>query len=178
MSKAILYTAVSLDGLIASKEGGIEFLDHPRYQLPEEDYGYEAFYSMIDVVVMGYNTYAKILSFEGEYPYQGVENVVLSTKEGDIELINEDIHVESRPVCEVVRDLKAAGKTIWIVGGGATNAALHEGGLIDEMFLTYVPTTLGEGIPLFRSNAGSYMWHTEGVRSYPNGLVQVHLSKS
>ena len=60
MPKAILYTAVTLDGYIADAQGGIEFLDHPLFRLPDEDYGYSAFYESIDAVIMGHNTFEKI----------------------------------------------------------------------------------------------------------------------
>lgn len=177
MSKVTLYTAVSLDGLIATKEGGIEFLDHPAYVLPEEDYGYESFLSDIDAVVMGYNSYAKILQFEGEYPYKGMDNYVLSNEE-DIALATDDINVVTSDTCDLIKKLKEENKNVWIVGGGATNAKLHECGLIDEMVLTYIPTTLGNGIPLFRENNGSAMWTTKHVQAYPNGLVQMILVKN
>ena len=48
-----LYTAVTLDGYIATTDGSVDFLENPRYQLPDEDYGYTGFYEGIDVVAMG-----------------------------------------------------------------------------------------------------------------------------
>jgi dihydrofolate reductase len=78
----------------------------------------------------------------------------------------------------LLQELKEQGKQIWIVGGGATNARFHEADLIDELILTYIPTMLGNGIPLFRENEGKSEWKTEGVRSYSNGLVQLHLVRS
>ena len=68
MPKTILYTAVTLDGYIADTNGGIDFLDHPLFRLPDEDYGYNSFYEGIDAVIMGHNTFEKIKSFEGSYP--------------------------------------------------------------------------------------------------------------
>jgi dihydrofolate reductase len=177
MSKVILYTAVSLDGYIATKEGGIEFLDHPSYVLPEEDYGYEKFLSSIDAVVMGYNTYAKILDFEGAYPYSKQENYIISNSD-NIALAGGNISVHTGDVKSLVEQLKKDGKNIWIVGGGATNARLHEADLIDELHLTFIPTTLGDGIPLFRANSMSTMWKTQKVESYANGLVQLILTKN
>lgn len=177
MGRTILYTAVSLDGYIADNEGKIDFLDHPRFDLPDEDYGYETFMEGIDTIIMGHKTYAQILQFEGGYPYKGKHSIVLS-RDTDIPLANENIEVFTEGSVDLLKELKEQGKRIWIVGGGATNARFHEADLIDELILTYIPTMLGNGIPLFRKNDAKSEWKTEGVRSYPNGLVQLHLVKS
>ena len=177
MGRTILYTAVSLDGYIADNEGKIDFLDHPRFDLPDEDYGYETFMEGIDTIVMGHKTYTQILQFEGGYPYKGKHSIVLS-RDTDIPLVHENIEVFTEGSVALLKELKEQGKRIWIVGGGATNARFHEADLIDELILTYIPTMLGNGIPLFRENDAKSEWKTEGVRSYPNGLVQLHLVKS
>ena len=131
----------------------------------------------IDTIVMGHKTYAQILQFEGGYPYKGKHSIVLS-RDTDIPLANENIEVFTEGSVDLLKELKEQGKRIWIVGGGATNARFHEADLIDELILTYIPTMLGNGIPLFRKNDAKSEWKTEGVRSYPNGLVQLHLVKS
>ena len=177
MGRTILYTAVSLDGYIADINGKIDFLDHPRFDLPDEDYGYEAFMEGIDTIVMGYNTNAQILQFEGGYPYKGKHSIVLS-RDANIPLADENVEVFTDGSVALLKALKEQGKRIWIVGGGATNARFHEADLIDELILTYIPAMLGNGIPLFRENEGQSEWKTESVRSYPNGLVQLHLVRS
>ncbi len=178
MPKAILYTAVTLDGYIADAQGGIEFLDHPLFRLPDEDYGYSAFYESIDAVIMGHNTFEKIKSFEGSYPYSEKHSVILSTKQSLADGVSEGIEVSNEHAEVALNELKSKYGTVWIVGGGATNAKLHRAGLIDEMILTYIPTTLGAGIPLFRSNESTANWKNISTRTYPNGLVQIHLVKA
>lgn len=177
MSKTILYTAVSLDGYIADEHGKIDFLDHPRFALPDEDYGYASFLDSVDTIIMGYNTYAQIISFEGGFPYKGKECIVLS-RSRDIELADPSITVSTDASVDVLRAQKASNKIIWLVGGGATNAQLHGLDLIDEMILTYIPTTLGKGIPLFRENEQVLEWSNVQTKTYPNGLVQIHLVRS
>ena len=39
----------------------------------------------------------------------------------------------------------AAGKDVWVVGGGETAAQFVAAGLIDEMIVTYAPCSLGGG---------------------------------
>lgn len=171
-----LYTAVTLDGFIATKEGGVEFLENPRYQLPDEDYGYTGFYEEIDTVVMGYNAYQQIIHFEGEYPYIGKHSLVFS-KTGAADKIPGDIEITEQPEEMVIQRLKREGKNVWIVGGGATNARIHESGLIDRMILTFLPLTLGSGIPIFRENQGQQEWKNTGTRTFANGLVQITLER-
>ena len=65
--KNIVYIATSIDGYIATPEGGLEWLENiPN---PEKsDFGYNDFIDSIDGVVMGKNTFEKVLSF-GSWPY-------------------------------------------------------------------------------------------------------------
>ena len=176
MSKSTLYTAVTLDGFIADSNGNVEFLDNPLYQLPDEDYGYASFYSSVDVVVMGYNTYKQVCEFEGDYPYKGKQSVVISTKP-DVTVVDEGVEISTESAATVVRKMKQQGKHVWIIGGGATNARLHKAGEIDQLILTYLPMTLGSGVPLFRDNGAMTEWRNTGTRSFPNGLVQVTLER-
>ena len=176
MGKTTLYTAVTLDGYIAKSDGSVAFLDDPMYQLPDEDYGYRSFYESIDVVLMGYNTYKQVSEFEIDYPYKGKKSIIISSS-SEISVSEEGVVVSTDATEDVVRKLKLSDQNIWIIGGGATNARVHEAGLIDEMILTYLPITLGSGIPLFRSNNTSQDWKNMGSRSFPNGLVQITLAK-
>ena len=110
-----LYTAVTLDGFIANKDGGIDFLENPRFQLPDEDYGYAGFYEGIEIVAMGYNTYQQVIHFEGEYPYHGKHSIVFS-KTGSADEIPGDIEITEEAEESVIQRLKREGKNVWIIG--------------------------------------------------------------
>jgi dihydrofolate reductase len=61
----------------------------------------------------------------------------------DIRFVSGDV----RPVhCEMVR--AAAGKNIWLVGGGELVGEFADHGLLDEIVLGMAPVTLGAGAPL------------------------------
>lgn len=51
MSKTTLYIASSIDGYIATKDGGVDWLSFA--ESGSEDYGYNEFYEKIDALVMG-----------------------------------------------------------------------------------------------------------------------------
>ena len=54
-----------------------------------------------------------------------------------------------RPVhAEMARAAEAAGKDIWIVGGGELAARFYDAGLLDEIVVTLASVALGNGMPL------------------------------
>ena len=42
----------------------------------------------------------------------------------------------------------AAGKNVWLVGGGDLVGQFADAGLLDEVWVQYAPVTLGSGAPL------------------------------
>ena len=62
-----VYIASSLDGFIASKDGGLDWL----YEIPNpegSDFGFAEFMCEIDAIVMGRKTFETILTFD-TWPY-------------------------------------------------------------------------------------------------------------
>lgn len=64
--KITYYVASSLDGYIAKEDGDVSWLDDLGISLEES--GYEEFYSTVDALVMGRNTYDVVSAF-GSWPY-------------------------------------------------------------------------------------------------------------
>ena len=76
--KISVFIAVSLDGFIARENGDIDWLDAASAALPEgEDCGFRAFFDSIDAMIMGRNTFEKVLTF-GNWPYGDMPITVLS----------------------------------------------------------------------------------------------------
>ncbi len=71
MTEVVYYVAMSLDGCIATADGGVEWL--APFESGGEDRGYVDFYSSIDSLLMGSRTYEQILSF-GDWPYGETTN--------------------------------------------------------------------------------------------------------
>ena len=59
--EVVYYVASSLDGFIATPDGGVEWL-HP-FEGTGEDYCYADFYQSVDSVLLGRRTYEKSLEF-------------------------------------------------------------------------------------------------------------------
>ncbi|WOO41129.1 dihydrofolate reductase family protein [Rubellicoccus peritrichatus] len=142
-----VYIATSLDGFIATIDGGIEWLeDAPN---PDgSDFGFSEFISRVDALLMGRHTFEKVLSF-GQWPYS-VPVYVLSNTLGSVpNELKEKAEIISGSPSSVVSELGAKHyKNLYIDGGRLIQSFLQED-LIDELIVTRFPKLLGKGIPLF-----------------------------
>ncbi len=148
MRKVILYIAVSLDGYIADRNGGVDWLKGENPDYPG-DCGYGDFAQNIDTVVMGRRTYDQIVTelSPGEWVYHGMNSYVLTHRPG--ESSQEILFTGETPSGLVERLKKEPGKDIWICGGADLVHQLMCGDEIDEYHLTVIPVLLGNGIRLF-----------------------------
>lgn len=144
----VLYIASSLDGYIARVNGAVDWLNESEGS-PGVESSYDAFYSTVDTVIMGRNTYNQItreLSL-GYWVYEGKKCYVATREnlktDGLVEFISYDI-------VEFAKELKGQdGSDIWLVGGSKLVDQFVKQNLIDKYIVTIIPTILGEGIPLF-----------------------------
>lgn len=168
MRKVKLYIATSLDGYIATLDGGLDWLT--AYPNPEiSDYGYSDFCNTVDILVMGGSTYQSILDMDIPWPYVDKQTYVLSRTKKSIsnivEVVGEDI------VSKVAEWKSTNGKDIWLVGGGETLALFLNNNLVDSMEITVIPTLVGSGIPLFSALHNSSNWRVIDIEKHYNGVV-------
>jgi dihydrofolate reductase len=170
--KATVYIATSLDGFIAREDGDLDWLPGVDTGSHEEDYGYEAFMSTVDALVMGRGTYEKVLTF-GSWPYGTKRVVVLSG--GPLEFppaVPPSVEAMSGSPAEVMSRLSADGAKHLYIDGGKTIQRFLSDGLIDRLILTRIPVLLGSGIPLFGRLTRDIKLRHVATRSYSSGLVQ------
>jgi dihydrofolate reductase len=166
----VYYIASSVDGFIATLEGGISWL--APFEGRAEDYGYADFYKSVDAVIVGGRTYEACLKF-GEWPFPGKPCWVFSRQKREVK--QPDVIITDQPPREVVAELGRRGvKRAWLVGGGELAGSFRESGLIDEYIISYIPTILGDGIPLFGFSSVTEKLELIGSKSYPVGIVQAH----
>lgn len=156
----IYCTATSLDGYIADDEASLSWL----FATPAHDkdpggrYGdgdsldFDRFFATVGAVVCGANTYAWVhreLTHDGQdfaWPYEQPSWVVTHR---DL-----DLPTGVTPFAGDVRELHAlateaaAGKDVWVVGGGDLAGQLADAGLLDRVWIHQCPVVLGEGKPL------------------------------
>lgn len=68
----------------------------------------------------------------------------------------------------------AAGKNIWIVGGGDLAGQFYDAGLLDEMILQVGSLTLGKGKPSFPRALSSAPLDLQSARRIGSGMVELH----
>lgn len=163
-----VYIAVSVDGYIATPDGGVAWLDG----FAAEDYGYDHFYADIGTVVMGRATYEQARGF-GDWPYAGKRAMVLTSRPCDaLPAMVETVALAG--LDDVIARLRhASGGDIWIVGGGRTVDAFLERRAVDRLELYVMPVLFGAGVPLFPGPGPTGGLVRESVRAMPRGVVEL-----
>jgi dihydrofolate reductase len=174
--KTIYYTATSLDGYIAGPDNSLEWL----FKLEGDgNRDYPDFIKDIGAVAMGSSTYQWILDYEKlpesgkPWPYEQPAWVFTTRKlpvvpGADVRFVRGDV----RPVhAEMVK--AAAGKNVWLVGGGELVGQFHDHGLLDELVVTIGSVTLGAGSPLLPRAITTPPLVLESALAMPPGFVQL-----
>ena len=161
-----LYMALSLDGMIADADGGVDWLN----RWDDADYGTAGFIEQVDVLIMGRTTYDQVTGFGGAWPYAGKRCAVLTSRPlGDAP----DGVEGTSDLAGLIAELREDGARVWIVGGAATAAACIALGAIDSVELFLMPVLLGEGVPLFVGDGPELPLSLRESRAWPNGVVAV-----
>jgi dihydrofolate reductase len=161
------YTAVSLDGFIADPDNSLQWLfDVPSGPGSGANGGgagegagdtHEPALPDFGAMAMGATTYLWLLEHEsmadhperwadahGDVPCWVFSHRRLPTVAGA------DIRFVEGPVAPVHAEMAAAaaGRTVWLVGGGELVGQFHDAGLLDQVVVAVAPVTLGAGAPL------------------------------
>lgn len=166
--KVSVYIATSLDGFIARKDGKIDWLTGGE---GGEDYGYADFISTINYVVMGRNTYEKVLTFGG-WPYTK-KVIVLRSRELTLPSeLAKRVEVLSLAPQELINELERRDAHHIYLDGGMTIQRFLRANLVDEMTITIIPILIGEGLPLFGALKMDMKVELLRSEAFKNGFVQ------
>jgi dihydrofolate reductase len=166
--KVSVYIATSLDGFIARRNGDIDWLSGGE---GGGDYGYAEFISTVDLIVMGRNTYEKVLTFGG-WPYEK-KVIVLTGRDLAIpQKLSGKVEPHNLSPSNLIHKLELQDvKHIYLDGGVTIQRFLREG-LVHEMTITTIPVLIGEGLALFGSLHKDVGLELLDSRSFQNGFVQ------
>lgn len=170
---ASVFIATSLDGFIAREDGAIDWLPQPDAS-SQEDYGYGAFWSRIDGMVMGRSTLEVVTRFP-TWPYEGKDVVVLSrtlTPETLPESCRGKVRLHAGSLSELMDDLERRGVTRIYVDGGKTIQSFLAEGRLQELIVSRIPVLIGKGLPLFGALPKDVALEHVETQAYDDGLVQ------
>ncbi|GAA2991967.1 dihydrofolate reductase [Microbacterium terrae] len=163
MPRAIFYTATTLNGFLADEHDSLDWL----FAAPGGEGGdadFRAFLDGIGVLVQGSSTYEWVVEHEDlvahpeKWPayYGDRPTWVFSTRElpavpgADVRFVRGDVG-EVWPAIVA----SAAGRDVWIVGGGDLAGQFADAGLLDEIRVSIAPATLPTGKPLLPRALGA-----------------------
>ena len=141
----VYYTASSLDGYIVDEAESLDWLTSRTID-KDGPFHYDEFIKCIGAVVMGSATYEWIVkNHPGQWMYEQPSWVV--THRPQIIAEGHPVQTFDGEVAELHPQLvsAAAGKDVWVIGGGDVAAQFVTAGLIDDMIVTYAPCSLGAG---------------------------------
>ena len=164
------HAAVSMDGFIASPDGGVEWLD----KLPpatDMEGVFEAFMASLGGMVVGRTTFEKAMSLG--WAFGDLPTVVMTRRpyEGplppSVQLVGDD---PEEALAALAR--RGISGDIWLMGGGVLATTFLEKHLLHGVEPAVIPVLVGSGIPFLKPFTGGVvdLKLTES-RAYNNGLV-------
>lgn len=172
-SKNSVFIGASLDGYIADKNGGLEWLD----MIPNpngESLGYFEFTKDIDALVMGRTTFETVLGFDVEWPYTKPVFVLSNTLNEIPESYQGKAFLVKGPLTEVLEHIHQKGYRHLYIDGGTTIQNFLKEDLIDEIIITTIPILLGGGYPLFAELPKALEFELVESKVYLNQLSSSH----
>jgi dihydrofolate reductase len=176
--KTQYYTATSLDGFIATEDDSIDWL-FPLGDI--NDTSYPQFIAGVGALAMGSSTYlwmvrhADAVAKETGSPWPYTQPTWVFTSRDLPAVDGADVRFVRGPVAPVHADmaLAAAGRNVWIVGGGDLAGQFFDAGLLDEVILQVASVTLGRGKPVFPRRVTSPPWRLVSVRHIGAGFAEL-----
>lgn len=176
MTSTTYLTATSLDGFIATEDNDLSWL----FQFEGDDSGnpYPGFIAGVGALAMGATTYEWILAHdEGPWPYADQRSWVfthrdLPTREGAaVTFTAEDVAAVHAEMVEA-----AAGRDVWLVGGGDLVGQFLDRDLLDDIWVSIAPVLLGGGAPLLPRRRTTPMRVLEVLGGNGGPFVHLHYS--
>ncbi|MFK8038147.1 MAG: dihydrofolate reductase family protein [Crocinitomicaceae bacterium] len=176
MKKNTVFIAKSMDGFIADRNGGMDWLQitpNPR----GNDMGYQFFLDEMDAIVMGRKSYETILGFDIDWPYNIPVFVLSSTLTEVPSELQGKVHFANGQLKEILAGIHEHGFHNLYIDGGITIQNFLKEDLINELIITTIPILLGGGIPLFGDLSVPIRFQCTGTKIFLDAVVQNHFVK-
>lgn len=172
----IVFIATSIDGYIADKDGGLEWL-HSVPNPDNVDMGFGPLMEQVDALVMGRNTLEMVLSFDVDWPYSKPVFVLSNTMTEVPEGYQDKVFLINGELTQVVADLNQQGYNDLYIDGGITIQNFLKQELIDQLTITTIPVLLGGGVKLFGDLESMQNYKLVESTVYLDTIVQSHYAR-
>jgi dihydrofolate reductase len=166
--KVTLFMAMSLNGIIARKNGDEDFLSHDNWN------SFSGLVKSFQNFIIGRKTFEAVKQWKEEYNFDDFKDAMKVIVSSDQNYkIDVGYKLASSPK-EALEILKENGfNNILITGGATLNSSFVKENLIDEIILNVESVIIGEGFPLFSSNDFDLDLKLVDVKKLPNDIVQL-----
>ncbi len=171
-----VFIATSLDGYIADKDGGLDWLTSVPFP-KNSDMGYSEFASKIDALVMGRTTFETVCGFDVDWPYKQPVYVLSNTLNEIPEDFKDKAQLIKGTLPEVIAEIHQNGHYHLYIDGGKTIQSFLNEDLIDTIVISVIPKLLGDGIPLFSKLPNNLEFECLDSKVYSNKVVQNTFSR-
>lgn len=168
-----VFTATSMDGYIADRDGGIGWLESVP-GLNDIDTGYAGFTAEIDALVMGRITFETVCSFDIEWPYAKPVYVLSNTMKCAPANLDGKVFPVKGSLLEILEQIHNKGHSRLYIDGGKVIQSFLKEDLIDEMIITVIPVLLGGGAPLFADLPTTLRFECMSTKLFLDQVVQNH----
>ena len=174
--KNSVFIATSIDGYIADKKGGIDWL-HSLPNPNHDDMGYVAFTNDIDALVMGRTTFETVCAIDVDWPYEKPVFVLSNTLSEIPKSHQGKAFLAKGSLKEILEIIHQKGYHRLYIDGGTTIQSFLKEDLIDELFITTIPILLGGGSPLFSELPKEMKFELVETNTFLNQITQHHYSR-
>ena len=185
--KCSVFIAPSVDGYIATEDGGVSWLESVGTPLSEKDKAtdlmkhfnntFSTFIQSVDCMIMGRKLMEVLSSFNlssEQWPYTDTKIIVLSnTLKEAPENLKDKLEMYSGTIPDLMTRLENEGYKHAYVDGGKTITTFLDLELIDDMTLTQAPVLLGSGIPLFGKLSKQIELEDARATVFPNNFIEI-----
>ncbi|MEK6822883.1 MAG: dihydrofolate reductase family protein [Nanoarchaeota archaeon] len=163
----ILYMAMSVNGMIARPQGGVDFLTDAEWK------SYARAVKGTDCLIVGRKTFEIMRSHDEFSKIAAKRIIIFSSKPLHHDMPTVAV-VNDRPA-RVIDALKKEGVASVLVAGGAElNASFMKAGLINDIILDIEPIMLGSGIRLFADSDFEARLELIGTKKLSTNEIQLH----
>lgn len=171
-----VFIATSIDGFIADKNGGIDWLN--SIPNPDQiDMGYIEFTSHIDALVMGRTTFETVCDFDIDWPYQKPVFVLSNTLIEIPKKFKDKAQLVKGSLTGILEQIHQKGFYRLYIDGGKTIQSFLKEDLIDDIIITVIPILLGGGSSLFSELPKKLEFECIESKVYLDKVVQNHFRR-